>query len=67
MDFPSRNERRFDRLTAINFQDGDPGKRVDALIPTPLWKLLREVAARDGLTIGAAAQLALSKWTRSNV
>lgn len=50
----------------MNFQSGDPGKRVDAHVPTPLWKKLREVAAKRDLTLGAAAHVALEEWVKKH-
>jgi hypothetical protein len=48
------------------FRRGDPGKRVDAHLPTSAWKAFRDAAERRGLTIGAAAQEALAQWSASN-
>lgn len=62
----SCRRRPLDRETDLSFRTGDPGKRVDALVPTPLWKLLTQIAARDGLTFGHAAALALSEYARRN-
>lgn len=67
IDLSSRSERRLDREASLDFKPGDPGKRVDAHVPTALWKMLSQTAAREGLTIGYAAALALSEWARRNV
>lgn len=50
----------------LRFRSGDPGKRVDTHLPTAAWKQLREAAARNGVTIGHAAALALIEWAERN-
>ena len=57
-----RDEYRLRREVSLSGKEFDPGKRIDAWVPTPLWKRLTETAAREGITLGHAAALALSEW-----
>ena len=57
-----RDERRLRRDVSLTGKEGDPGKRIDAWVPTPLWKRLTETAAARDITLGHAAALALSEW-----
>ena len=57
-----RDERRLRRDVSLSGKEGDPGKRVDAWVPTPLWKRLTEAAAQEGITLSHAASQALSEW-----
>ena len=67
MDLSWRHEGRLRREATLTFREGDPGKRVDAHLPTPAWKMLTEAAQSQGLTIGHAAATALAEWAVRNV
>lgn len=49
-------------MRAVRFREGDPGKHVHALVPTPVWKKLTDRASAEGVTIAHAAMLALAEW-----
>lgn len=59
-----RDERRLRRDVSLIAKEHDPGKRIDAWVPTPLWKRLVETAASRRITLGHAAALALSEWAK---
>ncbi|WP_433910406.1 hypothetical protein [Sphingomonas yabuuchiae] len=45
-----------------DFRPGDPGKRVDSLIPTPEWKEMRKACDRRGVSISLFVRLAIRHY-----